>query len=80
MTKLTTTGVGPENCEWHVTEQVELLMSRPEGWLIYNTHGLDDEGWGPIRSSYLEKLLERLLNAGVSVLPAGKAFSPAREP
>jgi peptidoglycan/xylan/chitin deacetylase (PgdA/CDA1 family) len=75
--KLTTTGVGPENCEWHVTEQVELLTSQPEGWLVYNTHGLDEDGWGPIRASYLEMLLERLVNSGVGILPAGAALAEA---
>jgi hypothetical protein len=77
MTKITTTGAGPGNCEWHLNDEIELLMTRPEGWLVYNTHGLDDEGWGPIRSSYLEKLLERLVGAGVRVLPAGVALAEA---
>jgi len=75
--KLTTTGWGPDNCEWHLTEQVELLMTEPEGWLVYNTHGLDDEGWGPIRASYLEMLLERLVHAGVRVLPAARVLAEA---
>jgi len=77
MTKITTTGAGPDNCEWHLNDEIELLMTRPEGWLVYNTHGLDDEGWGPIRSGYLEKLLERLVGAGVRVLPAGVALAEA---
>ncbi len=77
-TKLTTTGSGPENCEWHLNDQIEMLLSQPEGWLVYNTHGLDEEGWGPIRSSYLEDLLERLVAAeGVEVLPARAALNQA---
>lgn len=45
------------------------------GWLVYNTHGLDDEGWGPIGSDYLDKLLERLLKIKtVEIIPAGKAM------
>jgi len=72
--KLTTTGAGPGNCEWHLTEEIELLMSQPEGWLVYNTHGLDEEGWGPIRASYLEQLLGQLVGKGVEVLPAGVAL------
>ena len=41
-----------------------------------NTHGLDDEGWGPIRSSYLQRLLERLLALEtVEILPAGRALA-----
>ncbi len=79
-TKLTTTGAGPDNCEWHLNEQIELLLSRPGGWLVYNTHGLDDEGWGPIRSSYLEQLLERLgATEGIEVLPAGAGLDRAHE-
>ena len=50
--------------------------SQQSGWLVYNTHGLDDEGWGPIGSDYLDKLLERLLNIKtVEIIPAGKALS-----
>jgi peptidoglycan/xylan/chitin deacetylase (PgdA/CDA1 family) len=76
--KLTTTGAGPDNCEWHLNDEMEMLLSQPEGWLVYNTHGLDEEGWGPIRSSYLAKLLERLVTAeGVEVLPAGVALDRA---
>jgi peptidoglycan/xylan/chitin deacetylase (PgdA/CDA1 family) len=77
-TKLTTTGEGPENCEWHIDQQLEALFSQPDGWLIYNTHGLDDEGWGPIRADYLERLLARLTSMDdVQVLPAGVALAEA---
>jgi peptidoglycan/xylan/chitin deacetylase (PgdA/CDA1 family) len=79
MTRLTTTGAGPQNCEWHLNDQIEMLLSQPEGWLVYNTHGLDEEGWGPIRSSYLEQLLERLVTAGIEVLPAGAALSHTKK-
>jgi peptidoglycan/xylan/chitin deacetylase (PgdA/CDA1 family) len=74
--KLTTTGWGPENCEEHLNQQIEELLSQPEGWLIYNTHALDDQGWGPIRGSYLESLLGRLLEIPtVRVLPTGVALT-----
>ena len=44
--------------------------------LIFNTHGLDEEGWGPIRAAYLERLLERLLTIDtVEILPAGRAVA-----
>jgi len=79
MTRLTTTGAGPQNCEWHLNDQIDMLVSQPDGWLVYNTHGLDEEGWGPIRSTYLEGLLERLLEAGIEVLPAGVALSRAQK-
>jgi peptidoglycan/xylan/chitin deacetylase (PgdA/CDA1 family) len=78
LTKLTTTGFGPENCEDHLDQQIEALLSQPEGWLIYNTHGLDDEGWGPIRGSYLEQLLARLSAIeSVRVLPTAAALCGA---
>ena len=39
-------------------------------------NGLDEEGWGPIRATYLEQLLERLLAIEtVEILPAGKALA-----
>lgn len=77
-TKLTTSGYGPDNCEAHLDEQIERLFSRPNGWLIYNTHGLDDEGWGPIRAEYLEALLYRLCRMEtVKIMPVGQALSLA---
>lgn len=79
--KLTTTGFGPQNCEAHLDAQIADLLARPSGWLIYNTHGLDDEGWGPIGSDYLDRLLERLAAIEtVRVLPAGAALRLADQP
>lgn len=74
-TKLTCSAFGPDNCEHHLDHEIELLLAQPEGWLIYNTHGLDDEGWGPIGSAYLDRLLERLKNIKtVQILPIGQAL------
>jgi peptidoglycan/xylan/chitin deacetylase (PgdA/CDA1 family) len=74
--RLTTSAYGPENCEWHLDEQIDRLLAQPSGWLIYNTHGLDDEGWGPIRAGYLERLLDRLSGTnGATILPVGRALS-----
>ena len=74
--RLTTSAYGPENCEWHLDEQMDRLLAQPSGWLIYNVHGLDDEGWGPIRAEYLESLLEKLSSTqGVVILPVGRALS-----
>ena len=73
--KLTTDGYGPDNCEEHLDNEIERLLSLPSGWLIYNTHGLDEEGWGPIGAEYLDRLLDRLLSVStVCILPAGKAL------
>ena len=75
-TKLTCTSFGPGNCEAAIDREVERLLAKDSGWLIFNTHGLDDEGWGPIRAVYLERLLERLLIIeSVEILPAGMALA-----
>jgi len=73
--KLTTTGQGPGNCEQHLDAMLARLLALPSGWLIYNTHGLDEEGWGPIGSDYLDRLLDRLIAIPtVRILPAGQAL------
>lgn len=74
--KLTCTSSGPENIDAHLTGEIDKLLAQPSGWLIYNTHGLDDEGWGPLSASVLEKLLDRLTAIPtVSVIPAGRALA-----
>ena len=73
--KLTCTSFGPGNCEHAIDREIEKLLARKTGWLIFNTHGLDEEGWGPIRATYLDRLLDKLSEIeSVDVLPAG---SPA---
>jgi peptidoglycan/xylan/chitin deacetylase (PgdA/CDA1 family) len=74
--KLTCAGFGPGNCEKAIDREIERLLARQSGWLIFNTHGLDEEGWGPIRATYLERLLERLLTVEtVEILPTAKALA-----
>ncbi len=73
--KLTCTSFGPGNCEHAIDREIEKLLARETGWLIFNTHGLDDEGWGPLRATYLDSLLDRLSAIeSVDVLPAGRAL------
>ena len=73
--KLTCSGYGPGNSEQHLDNEIEKLLAKDSGWLIYNTHGLDDEGWGPLRATYLDRLLERLVAIdSVKIIPAGKAL------
>lgn len=63
---------GPENADKWVEQEVSKFLRGPKGWLILNLHGLDEEGWGPVSSVYLEKLLERLVKIDyLDVLPAG---------
>jgi peptidoglycan/xylan/chitin deacetylase (PgdA/CDA1 family) len=75
---VTTAGFGPDNCEAHLEAALEQLFARPSGWLVYNGHGVDGEGWGPMRSSYLEDLLIRLLDRNVLILPVGQALDWAQ--
>lgn len=58
--RLTCTSQGPENIDSHLEKTINEFMEGPSGWLIYNTHGLDDEGWGPLSSVFLDELLDRL--------------------
>jgi len=59
--KLTCDSFGPGNCEAHLDECVDKWLKEKSGWLIYNTHGLDEEGWGPVTPGYVRKLYDRLL-------------------
>ncbi len=62
---------GWEDAEPWLEKTVAQLLAMPEGWLVYNAHGLDGEGWGPLRSEFLERTLERLLEStDVRILPA----------
>jgi len=75
-TKLTCASSGPDNCEAAVDREINALVTGDSGWMIFNTHGLDDEGWGPMRATYLERLLERLLaTETVEILPVGQALA-----
>ena len=77
--KLTCASFGPEPCDEHLERLVEELLARPEGWLCYNAHGLDGEGWGPLSAETLDRLLGRLVERDdVRVLPPGAALDLAR--
>lgn len=73
--RLTCTSYGPDNIDENLEHTISKFLKLPSGWLIYNTHGLDDEGWGPLSSSYLDELLSELLQLDhVAVMPVGKAL------
>jgi len=73
--KLTCISHGPENIDQHLGQTIDEFLQGPNGWFIYNTHGLDDEGWGPVSSGYLDELLDRLTKIKtVDVLAAGEAL------
>lgn len=58
--RLHCTAFGPGNCEAHLDGCVEQWLASAGGWLIYNTHGYDAEGWGPITPAYNRRLYARL--------------------
>lgn len=66
---------GPNNIDHRVAQLVEEFLAGPQGWFIFNTHGLGDEGWGPISAEFLDTLLDRLKRIPtVKVLPVGAAL------
>lgn len=68
--RLGCTSFGPGNIDEHLDRTIGAFLQGPPGWLIYNTHGIDDEGWGPVSAVYLDEMLDRLTSMpGVSVLP-----------
>lgn len=63
---------GPDFCDTYVEQTINTFLAGSGGWLILNLHGLDDEGWGPISTNYLDRLLKRLVKIkNLDVLPAG---------
>ena len=76
--RLTCTSHGPDPIDQDLNRRVDELLGQPSGWLIYNTHGIDDEGWGPLSSTGLDRLLARLVAIPtVRVMPAGRALVEA---
>ena len=76
--RLTCTAHGPGNCEAHLDGCIAQWLSAPPGWLIYNTHGLDEEGWGPVSADYVRRLYDRLLKVpGVAIVTAAAALAAA---
>jgi peptidoglycan/xylan/chitin deacetylase (PgdA/CDA1 family) len=75
--RVTCTGFGPRRCDDHLSRTVESFLAGGPGWLCYNLHGIDDEGWGPVGSDTLERLLERLVAHDVRVLPITAALDLA---
>ena len=64
--------MGPQNIDSWVEAQINNFLKSDGGWLILNVHGLDNEGWGPISTLYLEKLLNRLVKIKtLEILPTG---------
>lgn len=66
---------GPDYCDEQVEKEINDFLDTDGGWLILNVHGLDGEGWGPLRSTYLDQLLSRLTKIEhLDVQPTGKVI------
>lgn len=55
---LTCTWHGPDPCDDHVLKSLAEAERRQPRLFLTMLHGLDDEGWGPIRSEALERALD----------------------
>jgi peptidoglycan/xylan/chitin deacetylase (PgdA/CDA1 family) len=75
--RVTCVGFGPERCDDHLSRTIESFLADGPGWLCYNVHGLDDEGWGPLGSDTLDRLLGDLVARDVRVLPITAALDLA---
>ena len=69
-------GHGPGLCDDYIESEVNDFLSGSGGWLILNLHGLDDEGWGPISTKYLDRLLKRLITIkSLDVFSTGRVMT-----
>ncbi|MEM7660187.1 MAG: polysaccharide deacetylase family protein [Bacteroidota bacterium] len=69
-------GHGPEFCDEYVAQEVQEFLASEGGWLILNLHGLDDEGWGPIRAQTLDDMLKRWTQLDkLEILPTGAVLN-----
>ena len=71
----------PNNCDGWIEKQIQKFLDDDEGgWLILNLHGLDDEGWAPISTKFLVKLLKKLESIDhVKVQSAGEVLQLRRQ-
>jgi peptidoglycan/xylan/chitin deacetylase (PgdA/CDA1 family) len=72
--RVTCVSFGPGPCDDDLVRTIESFLAGPPGWLCYNLHGLDGEGWGPIGGETLERVLEDLVARDVAVLPITAAL------
>lgn len=66
---------GPDNADHWVEQQVNDFIKSEGGWMVLNLHGLNEEGWGPISSTYLDDLLKRMMKLDfLEVRPAAEVM------
>jgi peptidoglycan/xylan/chitin deacetylase (PgdA/CDA1 family) len=62
-----------------IDRSIAALLALDSRWLVYNAHGLDEEGWEPISSEYLRRTLKSLLQqSDLSVLPIASVLDEYR--
>ena len=67
---------GPKQCDVFLESELNKFLAGPGGWFVFNTHGLDTEGWGPLSTGYLNAVLHRLQQMQhVDILPAGEVVT-----
>lgn len=73
--RLSCSSYGPDNADKWVEQSISNFITSSGGWLVLNLHGLDEEGWGPVSSKYLNELLKRMVKLEyLEVLPAGEVL------
>jgi len=73
--RLSCSSYGPDNADNWIEQSIGKFIASSGGWLVLNLHGLDEEGWGPVSSKYLDDLLKRLVKVEyLEVLPAGEVL------
>ena len=74
--KLICSSHGPGNIDAFLSVEIDRFLASTGGWLIFNAHGLDEEGWGPLSASHLDSLLFELkAKENVLVIPTGLALA-----
>jgi len=58
--KVSNAGWGPDGVEARLERGIEAFLAGAEAWMLCGLHGLDGEGWGPISSAWLDRLLGEL--------------------
>ena len=77
--RLTCGAAGPNNIDQRLQGLIDDFLASEGGWFIFNTHGLEEEGWGPISEQFLERHLEQVKGIEtLAVLPVGEALKLAR--
>jgi peptidoglycan/xylan/chitin deacetylase (PgdA/CDA1 family) len=57
--------------------RIDSFLANPPAWIVLCFHGLGEEGWGPVDAGEVALLLDRLITAGVTILPASTVVEKA---